>query len=75
MNMDTFAKKACENGACVSRAEGRRLFHALKEKSPTSCPCPICFKCCCSQVKGLENHAEHCVNGEDGVCKCREGVK
>ena len=68
---ENFAKEACERGACVSRAEGRRLYHKLKTETPKSCPCPLCFKCCCSQIEGLKDHAEHCVNREHGVCECR----
>ena len=27
-----------------------------------TCPCPICLKCCCAHVQGLEHNADQCVN-------------
>jgi len=36
----------------------------------TTCPCPVCFNCCCNEVEGL-NPAE-CVN--EGTCHCNEQV-
>ena len=70
--ISVFAKEACEKGVCTSIAEGHKLFHHLQSLTPKSCPCPVCFKCCCSQVKGLEDHAEKCVNKEHGICTCRD---
>ena len=62
MKANEFAKEACEKGVCVSRAEGRRLFHHLKNKKPTMCPCPICFQCCCHLLEGLEDFGQQCTN-------------
>lgn len=40
-----------------------------------SCPCPVCFKCCCSKVPEFKDHVEGCENREDGICECEEEWK
>jgi len=35
-----------------------------------SCPCPICLKCCCHKVHGL--NPNNCLNNDDGICNCND---
>ena len=35
-----------------------------------SCPCPVCFKCCCDEVEFTNPH--DCVNSEEGFCTCND---